>query len=66
MAYMLLGSQMLLLGGKAQTADEAKDKLLQALRSGAGKEKLRAMIQALGGDGKYADGCAELCNTRKT
>ncbi len=61
---MLLGTHMLLLGKVAKDEAEARQKLQQALRSGAGLAKLQAMVCALGG----APGCLEdvdaLCKTR--
>lgn len=50
-----LGSRMLLLGGKASTVEEGKEKLTEALRSGAGLEKLKQMIAAQGGDPACCD-----------
>ena len=47
---LLLGSHMLVLGGKAADTDAAKAMLLDGLHSGAGLEKLKAMITAQGGD----------------
>lgn len=47
---MTLGSQMLIAGGKAQHAEEAKDMLQEALDSGAALEKLAEFVEAQGGD----------------
>lgn len=52
---MILGSHMLMLSGLANNEAEAREKLLCALRSGAGYDKLREMLIALGGDPLYAD-----------
>lgn len=52
---LLLGSQMLLLAGKAQTQAEAHDLLTDALESGRGLDKLRDMITAQGGDPRVCD-----------
>lgn len=51
---MLLGVQMLRLSGLADSDEAAKTMLGTALHSGAGLEKLRAMITAEGGDASYA------------
>jgi len=50
-----------------KTEAEGKEKLLQALRSGAGLQKLRRMIEALGGDPAYIDAekIKELCRVRR-
>ena len=45
-----LGTQMMLLGGGANSAEEAKEKLLKALESGEGLKKLAQLIEAQGGD----------------
>ena len=52
---LLLGSHMLVLGGKAENTDSARAMLTDALASGAGLEKLRAMITAQGGDAACVD-----------
>ena len=64
---MLLGSQMLRLSGLAENAEEAREKLETALRSGAGLEKLREMVSAQGGDASYIspDKIDELCAVRE-
>ena len=64
---LLLGAHMLMLSGLAATQAEGKEKLLHALRSGAGLEKLRRMIYALGGDPTYisAEKIKELCKVRR-
>ena len=64
---MLLGSNMLKLSGLAETDEEARSKLVEALESGRGIEKLRAMIAALGGDASYLslDRIDELCRVRE-
>ncbi len=52
---LLLGSHMLVLGGKAADTASARAMLTAALDSGAGLEKLRAMIAAQGGDAACVD-----------
>ncbi len=47
---MLLGTQMLLLSKLAKSDEEARSMLKQAIVSGEGLKKLRAMIHELGGD----------------
>ena len=52
---MTLGSQMLMVSGLAESRAEAKEKLLEALRSGLGFGKLREMLRAMGGDTLFVD-----------
>lgn len=52
---LALAENMLMLGKGVQTHEQAKQMLDSALESGAGVEKLREMIIALGGDAKYVD-----------
>ena len=64
---LLLGAHMLMLSDLAATEAEGKDMLLHALRTGAGLEKLRQMIEAMGGDPAYIDPerIGELCRVKK-
>ena len=57
---LLLGSHMLVLGGKANDTATGRAMLLNALDSGAGLEKLRAMITAQGGDASCVDDVLQL------
>lgn len=52
---LLLGSHMLVLSGCAQTPGEGREKLLRALDSGAGLERLKQMIRAQGGNERVCD-----------
>ena len=63
---MLLGTQMLRLSGVAKTDEEAREKLFHALQSGAGLEKFRALLCALGGDGRCCDDPDSLLRARRT
>ncbi len=48
-----LGSQMLVLGGKATDEKEARAKLEEAVKSGKALEKLAQFVKAQGGDDSY-------------
>lgn len=52
---MALGSQMVVLAGKASTLDEARELLEEAIRSGAALEKFRSFIHNQGGDSSIID-----------
>ena len=52
---LLLGEQMLILSGIAGDEAAAREKLLGALKSGAGLHKLRQMISAQGGQGQVVE-----------
>ena len=64
---MLLGTQMLLLSKLARTDEEARALLKQAIDSGSGLGKLRAMIHELGGDESYVslEGMEQLCAVKR-
>lgn len=64
---LLLGTQMLLLSKLAKTDAEARAMLQSAIDSGAGLEKLRAMIHELGGDETLLtlDGMDSLCAVKR-
>ena len=62
---MLLASHMLLLSGLAKDEAGARAKLTQALASGAGLQKLGAMLRALGGDVRCIEDPDSLCIVEK-
>ena len=64
---VLLSAQMLLLTKLAETEEEARAKVKQAIANGKGLEKLRAMIHELGGDETLLtlDGMDSLCKVKK-
>lgn len=64
---LLLGTQMLLLSKLAKTDEEARHMLQDAIDSGAGLEKLRAMIHELGGDETLLtlEGMDKLCAVKR-
>lgn len=64
---MLLGTQMLLLSKLAKSDAEARTMLKQAIDSGSGLGKLRAMIHELGGDESYVSlkGMEQLCAVKR-
>lgn len=55
-----LGARMLLLADAAASVADAKQKLMDALESGRGLERLRAMITAQGGDPACCDDATRL------
>ena len=48
-----LSANMVYLGRRAETMEEARTKAVEAVRSGGALEKLRQMTEAQGGDGSY-------------
>lgn len=52
---LTLGSHMVVLAGKAQTLDEAREKLEGTITDGSALERFRAMVVAQGGDGSVVD-----------
>ncbi len=57
---LALGSRMLVAAGVAADAAQGRARMTQALRSGAGLEKLREMIAAQGGDARVCDDVTRL------
>lgn len=60
-----LGAMMLVAGRCASTEAEAHERLLDALQSGRGLEKLREMITAQGGDARVVEDTALLPHTKE-
>ncbi|XKM12875.1 pyrimidine-nucleoside phosphorylase [Orbaceae bacterium ac157xtp] len=52
---LTLGSQMVVLGGKASNLDEARAKLQEVIANGKAIEKLKVLIEAQGGDSSVVD-----------
>ncbi|AYU56126.1 pyrimidine-nucleoside phosphorylase [Staphylococcus debuckii] len=52
---MTLGSQMVVLGGKAETLEEARDLLQQVIESGAALDKFRTFLKNQGGNPEVVD-----------
>lgn len=63
MCYVL-GSQMVVLAGKAETLDDARQLLKEALDSGKALEKFREMIEDQGGDSSVVDHPEKLLTAR--
>ena len=59
-----LGSRMLVAGGIAADIDDGKSRMRKALESGEGLARLRAMIEAQGGDGSVCDDVSRLPQAR--
>src|SRR5699024_281622 len=57
---MELGAQMTVLGGKAETLDEAKEKLQQVIDDGSALEKFKVFLPNQGGDASVADDVSKL------
>lgn len=64
---MVLGSELLIGSKLASSEFDAREKLNNAIRSGAGLNKLRSMISALGGDASYlsVEGMESLCRVNR-
>jgi len=52
---LTLGTQLLLMAGRATTPDQARNMLEETIRTGQAFAKLRAMVAAQGGDPAYLD-----------
>lgn len=61
---LALGEQMLLAAGAVATKEQANERLMRALESGQGIEKLKAMIEAQQGDPRVCDDVGRLPQAR--
>ena len=52
---LTLGSHMLVLGGKANSSEEAREILKEGLKSGKALAKLKELVEAQGGDGRFVE-----------
>lgn len=52
---LTLGSRMVLLGGKAKTVEEAREKLIEVMQSGKAIETFKTFVAAQGGDPSIID-----------
>lgn len=62
---LTLGSRMLILAGLAESVEEAEEKLIGAISSGAGYKKLCDMLKALGGDLSYVEAPEKLVAAKR-
>ncbi|MFD2611950.1 pyrimidine-nucleoside phosphorylase [Paenibacillus gansuensis] len=62
---LTLGSHMLVLAGKAATAEEAVSKLQELIRSGAGFRKFKEFVAAQGGDSSVLDDPTRILNVKE-
>ena len=63
---LTLGSQMVVLGGKASTIEEARTKLNEVVENGAALEVLKKFIAAQGGDASVVDNPEKLPQAKYT
>ena len=63
---LTLGSQMVVLGGKASTIEEARTKLIEVVTNGAALEVLKKFIAAQGGDASVVDNPEKLPQAKYT
>ncbi|MBN1206941.1 MAG: thymidine phosphorylase [Myxococcaceae bacterium] len=63
---LALTAEMLVLGGKAATAQEARQRLTRAVEDGSALRKLKEIVQAQGGDPRAIDDYALLPQARAT
>ncbi len=63
---LALTAEMLVLGGKAATAEQARERLHRAVEDGSALRKLREIVQAQGGDPGAIDDFSRLPRARAT
>ena len=61
---LTLGSQMVILAGKAKTSEEAKEMLLDAIHSGKALAKFKEFLANQGGDASIVDDLTKLPQTK--
>src|SRR5699024_5233924 len=57
---LTLGSQVVYLGGKAATVDEAREKLIEAIRSDQAIDVCTVYVRAQGGEASFIDDLEQL------
>ncbi|ASE33535.1 pyrimidine-nucleoside phosphorylase [Mammaliicoccus sciuri] len=63
---LTLGSQMVVLAKKAETLDEAREKLLEVIHNGKALEKFKVFLENQGGDGSVVDDVTKLPQAQYT
>lgn len=63
---LTLGSQMVVLAKKAETLDEAKEKLLEVIQNGKALEKFKVFLENQGGDGSVVEDLSKLPQAQYT
>ncbi|MCD8797001.1 pyrimidine-nucleoside phosphorylase [Mammaliicoccus sciuri] len=63
---LTLGSQMVVLAKKAETLDEAREKLLEVIQNGKTLEKFKVFLENQGGDGSVVDDVTKLPQAQYT
>lgn len=63
---LTLGSQMVVLAKKAETLDEAREKLLEVIQNGKALEKFKVFLENQGGDGSVVDDITKLPQAQYT
>ncbi|MEB7464399.1 pyrimidine-nucleoside phosphorylase [Mammaliicoccus sciuri] len=63
---LTLGSQMVVLAKKAETLDEAREKLLEVIQNGKALEKFKVFLENQGGDGSVVDDVTKLPQAQYT
>ncbi|MCD8819501.1 pyrimidine-nucleoside phosphorylase [Mammaliicoccus sciuri] len=63
---LTLGSQMVVLAKKAETLDEAREKLSEVIQNGKALEKFKVFLENQGGDGSVVDDVTKLPQAQNT
>ncbi|PTJ61596.1 pyrimidine-nucleoside phosphorylase [Mammaliicoccus sciuri] len=63
---LTLGSQMVVLAKKAETLNEAREKLLEVIHNGKALEKFKVFLENQGGDGSVVDDVTKLPQAQYT